>query len=141
MFINGLEINFTLIVITWVKNLSKKLETKIVIMYEYFNLFQSIEKKVIITRIFSSLKSRVDLIYFFIENSFKLEIRKPTYWAYLKKKTMEKYWVFRNMRNLIFPCGCLMDFNLNKSMSRIYLYLYRSSRKYRYLIKGFCSFF
>lgn len=34
-----------------------------------------------------------------------------------KKKIMEKYWVFRNMRNLIFLCGCLMDFNLNKSMS------------------------
>lgn len=78
MFINGLEINFTLIIITWVKNLSKKLETKIVIMYDYFNLFQSVEKKVIITRIFLSLKSWVDLIYFFIENSFKLEIRKPT---------------------------------------------------------------
>lgn len=78
MFINGLEINFTLIIITWVKNLSKKLETKIVIMYDYFNLFQSVEKKVIITRIFLSLKSSVDLIYFFIENSFKLEKRKPT---------------------------------------------------------------
>lgn len=34
-----------------------------------------------------------------------------------KKKIMEKYGVFRNMRNLIFLCGCLMDFNLNKSMS------------------------
>lgn len=78
MFINGLEINFILIIITWVKNLSKKLETKIVIMYDYFNLFQSVEIKVIITRIFLSLKSWVDLIYFFIENSFKLEIRKPT---------------------------------------------------------------
>lgn len=34
-----------------------------------------------------------------------------------KKKNYEKYGVFRNMRNLIFLCGCLMDFNLNKSMS------------------------
>lgn len=55
-------------------------------MYDYFNLFQSVEKKVIITRIFLSLKSWVDLLYFFIENSFKLEIWKPTNWAYLKKK-------------------------------------------------------
>lgn len=59
-------------------------------------------------------KSWVDFIYFFIENSFKLEIWKLLNWVYLKKKIMEKYGVFRNMRNLIFLCGCLMDFNLNK---------------------------
>lgn len=59
-------------------------------MYDYFNLFQSVEKKVIITRIFLSLKSWVDLLYFFIENSFKLEIWKPTNWAYLKKKNYGK---------------------------------------------------
>lgn len=119
------------------------MEIKIVIMYDYFNFYNLLKKKVIIIRIFLLFKSWVDFIYFFIENSFKLEIWKLINWVYLKKKkkNYEKYGVFRNMRNLIFLCGCLMDFNLNKSMSWIYFYFYWLLWKYWYFIKGFCLFF
>lgn len=58
LFINGIKINFTLIVITLVKNLSTKLETiNIEIMYDQFTLF-IYDKVVLIARIFFSKKKK-----------------------------------------------------------------------------------